>query len=120
MRHLIVKKEQDSSVRPFKFFEPYTSQPKVFNLNVMEDLGRIPSYNVYIEPYELEHTMECTGSIRNFISGVVQLPTHVLNGVLLKRVDGEYTEINYNNVDGVNQRGLIFDMNDSITFRYRV
>ncbi len=120
MRHLIVKKEQDSSVRPFKFFEPYTSQPKVFNLNVMEDLGRIPSYNVYIEPYELEHTMECTGSIRNFISGVVQLPTHVLNGVLLKRVDGEYTEINYQNVDGVNSRGLIFDMNDSITFRYRV
>jgi hypothetical protein len=41
----------------------------------MENLGRIPSYNVYVESYELEHTMERTGSIRNIISGVVQVIT---------------------------------------------
>jgi hypothetical protein len=86
----------------------------------MEDLGRIPSYNVHIEPYEFQNTMEHTDSIRNIITGVSILPTRVFNGILLRRRDGSHTEINYQNVDGVNSGGLIFDMNDSITFRYRV
>lgn len=110
-------------MKSFKFLTDNPTQPIVFNLNVMGDnpFDRIPSYNVHIEPYELEHTMERTGSIRNIITGVVQLPTQVFNGVLIKRRgDGEYTEINHDNVDGINQMGLIFDMNDSITFRYKV
>lgn len=109
-------------MKSFKFLSNNKFIPKTFNLNVLAEPydRRIPSYNVHIEPYELEHTDERTGSIRDIITGVVQLPTQVFNGVLIKRRDGEYTEINYDNVDGVNQQGLIFDMNDSITFRYRI
>ena len=107
-------------MKPFKFLTNNKTNPIVFNLNVMDDMfGRIPSYNVHIEPYELEHTDECTGSIRDIITGVVQLPTQIFNGVLIKRRDGEYTEINYDNVRGVNDRNLIFDINDRITLRYR-
>jgi hypothetical protein len=108
-------------MKSFKFLTNNPSIPKTFNLNVMEDpLSRIPNYDVHIEPYELEHTDERTGSIRDIINGVIQLPTFIFNGVLIKRGDGEYTEINHNNIDEMNNRNLIFDMNDRITFRYKV
>jgi len=109
-------------MKSFKFLTNNPPTAITFNLNVLGDpYGRIPNYNIYIEPYELEHTQERTGSIRNIISGIVQLPTHIFNGILIKRrTDGSYVEINYGNVDELNQQGLIFDMNDSITFRYRV
>ena len=109
-------------MKSFKFLTNNKLTTKTFNLNVLGDpYGRIPNYNVYIEPYELEHTMERTGSIRNIISGVVQLPTIIFNGVLIRRRgDASYVEINYHNVDELNRQGLIFDMNDDITFRYRV
>lgn len=81
--------------------------------------GRILSYVLYIEPYELEHTDERTDSIRNIIYGVTLLPTQIFNGVLIKRRDGEYVEINHNNVRGVNDENLIFNLDDRITFRYR-
>ena len=110
-------------MKPFKFLRNNRNNPIVFNLNVMSnnpsEYYGIYGYVVYIEPYELEHTDECTGSIRDMITGVVQLPTQIFNGVLLKRVDGEYVEINHNNVREVNDENLIFDINDRITLRYR-
>jgi hypothetical protein len=109
------------TMKSFKFLRNNPSIPKTFNLNIMEDpLSRIPSYNVYIEPYEFNVHMEHTDSICNIINGVTILPTMIFNGVLLKRRDGSYTEINHNNVDELNQQGLIFDMNDRITLRYKI
>ena len=108
-------------MKQFKFFNnPF--EPIIFNLNVMDDnpFGRVPSYNVYIEPYEFHHTMEHSDSIRNIITGVSVLPTMIFNGVILTRRDGSHTEINYNNVRGVNDRNLIFDINDRITLRYKI
>lgn len=109
-------------MRAFKFLKNNPSEPKMFNLNILGDLfGRIPCYSIFIEPYELEPTQERTASLRNIISGVVTVPTHIFNGILIKRRgDASYVEINYSNVDELNQQGLIFDMNDDITFRYRV
>ena len=107
-------------MKSFKFLTNNRTNPITFRLNVMDDsIVRVPGYNVYIEPYELEHTDERTGSIRDMINGVVQLPTQIFNGVLIKRRDGEYTEINYDNVRWVNDRNLVFDLNDRITLRYR-
>ena len=107
-------------MKSFKFLTNNRTNPIVFRLNVMDDsIVRVPGYNVHIEPYELEHTDERTGSIRDMINGVVQLPTQIFNGVLIKRRDGEYTEINYDNVRWVNDRNLVFDLNDKITLRYR-
>ena len=61
-------------MKDFKFFEP-DKQIKVFNLNVLGNpLGRVPSYNVYVEPYEFEQTMEVKGSIRDIITGLIQVP----------------------------------------------
>jgi hypothetical protein len=106
-------------MKPFKFFEP-DKQIKVFNLNVLDNpFGRVPSYYVYIEPYEFEQTQELTGSIRDIVTGLIQVPI-IFNSMVITRVDGSPTEINYNNIDGVNQRGLLFDINDRLTIRYRV
>jgi hypothetical protein len=106
-------------MKDFKFFEP-DKQIKVFNLNVLGNpLGRVPSYNVYVEPYEFEQTMEVKGSIRDIITGLIQVPM-VFNGMVITRVDGSHTEINYQNVDRVNQRGLLFDINDRLIIRHRV
>jgi hypothetical protein len=109
-------------MKSFKFFTNNPPTVRTFHLNVLGDLyGRLPNYTLFIEPYELEHTQERTGSIRNIITGIVTVPTHIYNGVLIKRRgDGSHVEINYHNVGELNQRGLIFDMNDSVTFRYRV
>lgn len=108
-------------MKQFKFLRNNPSEPIIFNLNVMTDpLSRVPSYNVYIEPYEFNVHMEHTDSIRNIIYGWSILPTMIFNGVILTRRDGSHTEINYNNVRGVNDRNLIFDINDRITLRYKV
>ena len=109
-------------MKSFKFLTNNKINPTVFNLNVMGTnlFGRIQSYVLYIEPNEPANTDECTHSLRDIIYGPIQLPTMVYNGVLLKRVDGEYVEINYNNVDEVNNGNLIFGINDRITLRYKV
>ena len=109
-------------MKSFKFLTNNPPTAKTFNLNVLGDpYGRIPNYTILIEPYEFEHTQERTASLRNIISEVVTVPTHIFNGVLIRRRgDQSYVEINYDNVDELNRQGLIFDMNDDITFRYRV
>jgi hypothetical protein len=107
-------------MRPFKFLNKNQPELIIFNLNVMTDpLSRIPNYNVHIEPFDFVPSEERTGSIRDIIYGVVQLPTQIFLGAVLTRRDGSHTEINYHDVDELNSRNLIFDINDRITLVYR-
>ncbi len=117
MRHLIVKKEQDSSVKSFKFFH---KGHVIFNLNVMTNLfGRIPSRGIIIEPddYTITHTFDGTvGELFDRYPGGVTIR---VVGIIIQRGGSRAIEINHNNVNDINQRGLVFEREDRVVVRYK-
>jgi len=117
MRHPIVKKEQDSSVKSFKFFR---KDYVIFNLNVMNNpFGRIPSRSIIIEPddYTISYTFDGTvGELFDRYPGGVTIRIVM---ILIQRGGSRAIEINHNNVNDINQRGLIFAPEDRVVVRYK-
>ncbi len=107
--------------------ETPAQQLKTFHLNVMDNsniLGRIPSYNILFEPNSpVPHTSEVRyGTVEHLINGGFNIPWRFIE--LTIRRGGEtqdtftsYTIITHNTVDDINQRGLIFDLQDRIIIR---
>ena len=111
MKRLIVKKEIDRVVRPFKFFHKgYV----IFHLNVMANLfGRIPSRGILIEPddYTTSYTFDGTvGELFDRYPGV----TICVVGIIIRGI-----EVNHNNVNDINRQGLIFEREDRVIVRYK-
>jgi hypothetical protein len=95
-----------------------TIHPKQFTLNVIDNLfGRIPSYTFGIEPYNGE-SAEIIGTIGDLINGRFGIPGRFTDMIIQR--DGNIVEVNHNNVDYVNQRGLIFDREDRVIIRYKL
>ena len=104
-------------MKPFKFFH---KGHVIFNLNVMTNLfGRIPSRSILIEPddYTISHTFDGTvGELFDRYPGV----TIRVVGIIIQRGFGNRAiEINYNNVNDINQRGLVFEPEDRVIVRYK-
>lgn len=106
-------------LKDFKFFtkEKRESRFKSFSLNVMENpFGRIPCYPIMFESLEHEASPSYYGTVSDLVTGIFGLPLITL---VLSRPDGTPIEINHNNVDEVNNRHLIFNMNDGIMVKFR-
>jgi hypothetical protein len=80
--------------------------------------GRIPSRGIMIEPddYTISHTFDGTvGELFDRYPGV----TICIVMILIQRGFGRAIEINHNNVDDINQQGLIFEREDRVVVRYK-
>ena len=103
-------------MKPFKFFR---KDYVIFNLNVMNNLfGRIPSRSIIIEPddYTISYTFDGTvGELFDRYPGV----TICVVMILIQRGFGRAIEINHNNVDDINQQGLVFEREDRVVVRYK-
>lgn len=105
-------------IKDFKFLQKKKKQFKLFHLNVMNDVfGRIPSYPCPFEPYD-NNTEDVYGTLGDVINGRLGIVGIFITLVILRRGSGN-VEINYNNVDGVNQLGLIFAREDRVIVRYK-
>jgi len=104
-------------MKPFKFFH---KGHVIFNLNVMTNLfGRIPSRGIIIEPddYTTSYTFDGTvGELFDRYPGV----TICIVMILIQRGFGRAIEINHNNVNDINQQGLVFEPEDRVVVRYKL
>jgi hypothetical protein len=80
--------------------------------------GRIPSRSIIIEPddYTISYTFDGTvGELFDRYPGV----TICVVMILIQRGFGRAIEINHNNVDDINQQGLVFEREDRVVVRYK-
>jgi hypothetical protein len=92
-------------------------QLKLFNLGVVDNiLGRIPSYNAIFQPDDYTISYTFVGIIGNLINDGL---FGCFISMTIQRTDSSLVEINYDNVDEMNQRGLIFERDDIVTIRYK-
>ena len=100
-------------------------QLKTFNLNVMNNpVGRIPSYNLPFTPVGIYQTRVVNGTIQDLILGRLGIELFVdltiRRGGETQDTFSSYTILTYDNVDTMNQRGLIFDSEDMVVVRYKI
>ena len=103
----------------FKFLQQEKKQFKVFNLNVLttDVFGRIPSYAFAFEPYD-NNTEDVYGTVDDVINNRLGI-VGIFTTLVIQRRGSGTVEITYSNVDGVNERGLIFASEDRVIVRYK-
>jgi hypothetical protein len=92
-------------------------QLKQLNLNVMDNIfGRIPSFSAFFQPDDYTVSYTFIGVIGNLIDNGL---SGCFTSMTIQRLDSSLVEINYINVDEMNQRGLIFQRDDNVLIRYK-
>jgi hypothetical protein len=105
-------------IKDFKFLQQEKKQFKLFHLNVMNDVfGRVPSYPCPFEPYD-NNTEDVYGTVSDVINGRLGI-VGIFTTLVIQRRGSGVVEINYNNVEGVNELGLIFAREDRVIVRYK-
>jgi hypothetical protein len=105
--------------------ETLAPQLKVFNLNVMYSIsGRIPSYTIAFESNNDDNTTQIFGTVGDFENNRLSIPwcftsLSIRRGGETQETFSSYTVITYQNVDEMNERGLIFDSQDMLVIRYK-
>ena len=109
-------------MKDFKFFTKEKNQPqlKVFSLNVMENpFIRIPFYTIEFEPFDPMYGGDSRGTISDLVTGRFGIPWR-FSSMIIIRASGEQTTITYNDVNMMEDRHLIFHMDDYVKVRYRI
>lgn len=108
-------------MREFKFLQLRKKQFKVFNLNVMSTdvFGRIPSYGCPFDSYD-NITVNLFGTVDDLINDRFNIVGNFTTLIIMRGAGGDVVEITYNNVDGVNERSLVFAREDSVIVRYKL
>lgn len=101
---------------------------RMFHLNVMWDINRrIPYYPLAFEQEVLFNNRTCVaeGNLEDLINGrfgVIEkyIQLTIRRGGPTQDTFSSYTVISYNNVNEVNTRGLIFQLEDRVIVRYKL
>jgi hypothetical protein len=112
---------------PTHHLEVSAPQIKRFNLNVMGDiLRRIPSYEIIIVPNDDNDGIEVRyGTVEHLINGSFNIPwcfteLTIRRGGETQDTFTSYTIVTYNNVDEINSRGWIFDLQDRVIIKSKL
>ena len=94
---------------------------KPFTLNVFaEVLGRIPTYCFLFEPSNLDdYATLHGGTIGTLTSGELGIQWCFRELSITRISDNSLVSINYDNVNEMDRRGLIFDPQDRVTICYK-
>jgi hypothetical protein len=120
-------------IKHFKFFEgeatkqrvyievPATGFLRPFTLNVFaEVLGRIPTFLCAFEPSNLDdYATLHGGTIGTLTSGELGIQWCFRELSITRISDNSLVSINYDNVNEMDRRGLIFDPQDRVTICYK-
>ena len=94
---------------------------KPFTLNVFaEVLGRIPTFSMAFEPSNLDdYATLHGGTIGTLTSGELGIQWCFRELSITRISDNSLVSINYDNVNEMDRRGLIFDPQDRVTICYK-
>jgi hypothetical protein len=120
-------------IKHFKFFEgeatkqrvyievPATGFLRPFTLNVFaEALGRIPTYRFLFESSDLNTYETLRGTtLGQLTSGELGILWCFTELSITRISDNSIVSINYDNVNEMDRRGLIFDPQDRVTICYK-